>query len=319
MSSFSISRINRLGILLNAATLMLVSTLGLAEPRTVDTAYGPVSVDGTPERIVTLYEGALDAAIAAGAQPLGAVATRGGTSVADYIAPLAGDINIVGSSRETNLEAVIALQPDLILASNRITEQQYRLLSGIAPTIVPDIPAFRPDTWVRETRLFARALNREHQANEAIRRVQARINDIAAEVQEHIPTTERQTSVVRWMPQGAIVMSPETFSATLVSAVGFTVDGAGLVKEDRPHSDPLSQENLSMIDQPWLFLATLNADGQEALAAARQSPAFERLQALGNDRVVTVDGQIWTSTSGPIAAGFILDDIAAALNVTTGQ
>lgn len=103
-----------------------------------------------------------------GVQPVGAIVTRGGNQVAEYIQPRVGDVQIVGTPGETNLEAVIALAPDLILASARTTEPQYRLLSRIAPTIVPDVPAFQPDTWKRETRLFARALDRAEAGEAAI-------------------------------------------------------------------------------------------------------------------------------------------------------
>ena len=79
------------------------------------------------------------------------------------------------------------------------------------------------------------------------------------------------------------------------------------------HSDVLSLENLSQVDGDWLFLATLNEDGQAALAAAKQSNAFTRLNVVEKERVVPVDGQLWTSANGPLAAQAILDDIEAAL------
>ena len=279
----------------------------------METAFGQIEVEGIPTRVVTLYEGALDAAIALGSQPVGAIITRGGTSVAEYIQPLAGDIQIVGTPGETNMEAVIALQPDLILASARTNQQQYELLSAIAPTVVPDVTPYQSDSWIQETRLFARALGREAQGEAAIRKVRDRIAEVSKQVSANVPEGVRNASVVRWMPQGALVMASGIFSATLVESVGFDVSDSDLVKEGRPHSHPLSEENLSMIDQSWLFLATLNADGQEALEAAMRSPAFNRLQAVESGQVVPVDGQIWTSASGPLAAGEILDTLEAAV------
>ena len=86
------------------------------------------------------------------------------------------------------------------------------------------------------------------------------------------------------------------------------------MKEGRPHSEPLSLENLSSMDQSWVFLATLNEDGDKALDAARKSPAFARLNAVQNDQVIGVSGQLWTSATGPLAALAILDDIEAAVN-----
>ncbi|QCF27546.1 iron-siderophore ABC transporter substrate-binding protein [Hydrocarboniclastica marina] len=309
-----------------ACTVIAASTVALASPtalarsdagpdaRSIETVFGPVEVAGVPERVVTLYEGALDTAIATGAEPVGAVITRGGTSVASYIQPLADDIEIVGAPGETNLEAVLASQPDIILAPGWTSPQQYRLLSLIAPTVAPDVPPYQSDSWIRETRIFARALGREAQGEAAIDKVQRRIAEVAKLVAANVPEGQRDAAIVRWMPQGALVMSPGIFSATLLAAVGFDVSDAGLVNAGRPHSHPLSEENLSAIDQSWLFLATLNKDGKEALDAASRSPAFRRLQAVENGQVVAVDGQEWTSASGPLVAGQILDAVAAAVS-----
>ncbi|KAA1174446.1 iron-siderophore ABC transporter substrate-binding protein [Marinobacter salinexigens] len=285
-----------------------------ADTHTVDTAYGPVAIEGSPERVVTLYEGALDAALASGVTPVGAIITRGGDSVADYIQAKAGDVKIVGTPGETNLEAVIALNPDVILASSRLSEEQYKLLSQIAPTVVPDFKAYQPDTWIKETRLFAEALNQSENAEKVLMRVQERTAEVEKLVAAKIAGDDRKTALIRWMPQGALVMAEGLFSSSLLQATGFDVDDAGIVQEGRPHSRPLSQENLGLIDHQWVFLATLNADGREALETARKSPAFERMQANQNNRIVTVNGQLWTSASGPIAALALLDDIATAVN-----
>ncbi|PSJ44070.1 ABC transporter substrate-binding protein [Zobellella endophytica] len=302
---------------LRAAALVLGALLwqqqALAEVRTLDTKYGAVAIDGEVERVVTLYEGALDTAHAVGLAPLGAIITRGGEGVASYMQQRVGDIAIVGGPRETNLEAVIALQPDLILAASTLTEEQYRLLSAVAPTLVPDVEMYQPDSWKREARFFARALNREAELEQVIARVDERATSLKARFDALQPAEARKTSLARWMPQGPLLMSPGLFSASLLQVVGFEVRDAGIIKPGRPHSSPLSQENLALIDGDWLFLATLNSDGREALAAAEQSPAFSRLQVVRQQHVVPVDGQLWTSASGPLAADAILDDIEAVL------
>ncbi|NLV87654.1 MAG: hypothetical protein GX025_10650 [Clostridiales bacterium] len=68
-----------------------------------------------------------------------------------------------------------------------------------------------------------------------------------------------------------------------------------------------------MLDKDWLFLATINAEGDDALAQAEKSPAYQRLQVVQNQRVVPVDGQIWTSANGVLAAEVILSGIENAI------
>ncbi|RKQ95762.1 iron complex transport system substrate-binding protein [Kushneria sinocarnis] len=295
--------------LLLGAGLCLAVTAAVAQARTVATAHGEIDIDGRPERVVTLYEGALDAALVAGVTPLGAVATRGGKGVAAYLQSQAGDVAIVGTARETNIEAVAALGPDLILAAPSLSDEQYQLLSRLAPTIVPADTGFRPDAWKEQARLYARALDREAPVSAAIEAVEQRADALA----EQQPAGETTATLARWMPHGPMIMSTRLFSTGLLAASGYAVRDGGAVREGRPHSDPLSLENLARIDSDRLFLATLNDDGDKALAAARRSPAFERLQVVDDGHVVAVDGQLWTSASGPLAAQRVLDDIEQAL------
>lgn len=301
------ARLSVTGLLLSALAV------GTAHARTLDTAFGDVDVEGTPERVVTLYEGALDAALAAGITPLGAVTTRGGDNVAEYVEAHLGDDRpaIMGVVREINIEAVLAQQPDLILAPAQLSDQQYQLLSQIAPTVVPHTQPLAADNWKAEAQLYGEALNRETAIEEAI----AEVDQRTAELAEALAAADVSGTafLVRWMPGGPMVMSENLIATGLLERVGLDVQGADLIGERGVHSDVLSLENLAEIDGDWLFLATLNEDGQAALEAAKQSAAFTRLEVVQQEQVVPVNGQLWSSANGPLAAQAILDDIEAAL------
>ncbi|RUR37862.1 ABC transporter substrate-binding protein [Vreelandella populi] len=298
---------------LSLTGVLLSSLAANAQARELDTAFGEVDVPDAPERIVTLYEGALDASVAAGVTPIGAIATRGGNEVATYIGEHIDTslLEMVGVARETNIEAILRLEPDLILAAPQLPEEQYRLLSRIAPTVVPNTTGFSQEGWKDESRLFGKALGKEAEIVEALEAVEQR----AAELNERLSEADvgGTAYIVRWMPAGPMVMSSELFSTGVLASTGLTVDDEGLVKEGSAHSDILSLENLSLIDGDWLFLATLNEEGQQALDAAEQSSAFTRLNVVQQGHVVPVNGQVWSSASGPLAAQAILDDIEEAL------
>ena len=290
--------------------------VGTAQARTLETAYGNVEVVDHPERVVTLYEGALDAALAAGVTPVGAVTTRGGDNVAEYVTDYlsANELEhpeIVGVVREINIEAVLAQQPDLILAAAQLPEEQYQLLSQIAPTVVPHTQPLAADNWEAEARLFGQALNQEEAIDEAISAVDQRVDAMSDAVAD--ADVGINAYLVRWMPGGPMVMSENLIATGLLERVGLDVQGGELIGERGVHSDILSLENLSQVDGDWLFLATLNDDGQAALDSAKQSPAFNRLNVVQNERVVPVNGQLWSSANGPLAAQAILDDIENAL------
>lgn len=288
-----------------AASICLVLALGVfstAQARSIDTAHGVIELNGVPQRVVTLSESALDTALAVGIQPVGTVATRGSNSVSDYLRERAGKIGIVGTAREYNLEAILALQPDLILAPQTLSRDIYAKLSLMAPTIVP--ASSFTDDWRLMVSTYAQALGREAQVDEAYQKLDTRIADIRERLGE-----PRTVSVVRWMPQGPMIMSDKVFTGQLLHAVGLKTPALAGSLEDRPHSDVLSLENLAGIDSDWLFLATLNKEGAQTLEGTKRQPAFTRLDAVKSGNVSTVDGQIWSSATGVLAAGLILDDL----------
>lgn len=280
---------------------------------TVDTKYGPVTVKDDVKTVVTLHEGALDVMSAIDVPVAGSVATRGSETVSDYLAERQPNIHIVGTSRETNLEAVIKEQPDVILASNALSKEQYLILSKIAPTIVPEWGFDVPNAWRKEAALFAKATGKTAEVEQAIEAVDARAAEIKQQVEQQIPADQRQVYIARWMPQGPMVMSKDLFAGSVLAQTGFAPQDGGLLKEGRPHSNILSLENIGVIDHDWLIMATLNQDGEEAFNAAKQSSAFSRLNVVQNNHVKTVDGQVWSSTNGPLAAQVVLDDIEQLL------
>ena len=291
-------------------TALLLTTFLLSAPleaaeRTVESAYGPVRIEGTPQRVVALGENALDAALSLGIRPVGALASRGGSDVPDYLKDRAGTITLVGTVREPNLEAVLALQPDLILASTELPRSQYDMLSLIAPTVVPKGGSFQD--WRTVYAVYAHALDKDEDSKLRVDEIDTRIG----KMRERLPGNQ-QVSVIRWNPQGPFIMSSQLFVGQLLQALGFAPNELS-TQTSKPHTDILSLENLAKADADWIFLATLNPDGRKALDAARQQPAFTRLSAVQKGNVVSVDGQVWSSSSGYLAAQRVLDDVEKAL------
>lgn len=296
-------------LLTMTAALLASLTIGacaLAAERTVQTAFGDVQIEGTPARVVTLGENALDATAALGLKPVGALASRGGTDIPQYLMDKTGKLTLVGTVREPNLEAILAQQPDVILSATGLTKEMFDKLSLIAPTIVPQGGSFAP--WEDTLRTYAQALGKSDEAEKRIAEVDTRIEQLS----KRIPA-DTTVSVLRWNPQGPQMMSSHLFVGKLLEALGLKPNALADSIDKRPHSDILSLENLNKADADWIFLATLNPDGQKALEEARKQPAFTRLKAAQANQVVSVDGQIWSSSSGYLAAQRILDDVEKTL------
>ncbi|HYH25900.1 MAG TPA: ABC transporter substrate-binding protein [Blastococcus sp.] len=282
-------------------------TASAAEDTTVATAYGDVTVPAAPENVVTLAESALDVALAVGVTPVGTTASRGGDKAPAYLGEEAAGIPVVATVVEPNLEAILEAGPDVILASAGLEQAQYDALSAIAPTVVPERPA-RGD-WEAPLHTYAEALGADDELTEELDAIAGR----AAALKED-GTLQGSAGVIRWMANGPVLMNSTNMPGELLTASGATALQTATDLGDRPHSDPLSLENLAQIDADRLFLAAFGADGKGALQAAGSEPAFTRLKAVEAGATEEVDGSVWTSASGPIAAGLVMDDIEAAVS-----
>lgn len=280
----------------------------------IATKFGDVKVNDEVKRVIALNVTSVDTAVAVGVYPVATATSRGTDGVSSYMKGRIKDVEVVGSLRQINIEAILKLKPDLILASSRLPEEQYELLSKVAPTIAPVSQKMSRGNWMDETLVYADALGHKAAGEAAIAQVRQRAEKMRKQVLQLLSDEQRSATVARWMPNGALVMSPEIFSSGVLASAGFDVNGAGVVKEGRPHSSPLSLENLPNIDSEWLFLATINKEARDALVVAQKSPAFARLSVVKKDHVISVDGQLWTDASGPIAANMILDDIQKMLD-----
>lgn len=103
--------------------------------RIVEHAMGATEVPAEPQRVVVLDTGELDSATALDVAPVGGVTALPGLPILEYLQTAAASMEVVGTIEEPDLEAVAALEPDLILSSELRHEKIYDELSQIAPTV----------------------------------------------------------------------------------------------------------------------------------------------------------------------------------------
>ena len=100
----------------------------------------------TSPRIVTLYQGATDSAVALGLTPVGVVDSWLEKPTYRYLrAPLEG-VEHVGLETQPNLEKIAWLQPDLVMASDFRHARIAPLLTAIAGSILTELGFEQPET-----------------------------------------------------------------------------------------------------------------------------------------------------------------------------
>ncbi len=300
----------RIPLTLTAALLTGLLTLNTqAQTRQVEDAFGnSVTIPTAPERIITLSEIDLDTALTLGVAPIGTVNGRGQAAPPRYLeGKVPKGIEVVGDLDNPNLEVLLELEPDLIL-TGPVKPEQLAILNEIAPTVITFNWA-RP--WQESMLRTAHVLNKDAEAQAFLERYKARAAEARQKLQDHQGET---LSIVRWNPKGPSYMFKDAFSSTVLEDVGLKRPPH---QQDpgHTHSMALSLESLELLDGDGLVIGTLATSGEavEALNQAEETAAFRQLSAIQAKRFAAVDGSLWTSLGGPMAALQVIEDIESII------
>ena len=155
-----------------------------AFPVSVPTAFGDVEVPEEPTRVVAVGWGDAETALALGVQPVGASdwLAFGGEGVGPWAEGLYDEAPEIIETLEPSIEAIAALEPDLILdTKSPATQERYDALSAIAPTISqPEGTDPYVVSFDQQLDQVAQALGRTDEAQEIKDQVQRAFDDAAA-------------------------------------------------------------------------------------------------------------------------------------------
>jgi iron complex transport system substrate-binding protein len=269
-------------------------------PRTITHARGTTRLEQKPQRVVVLDTGEIDAVLALGIVPIG-TATPNGT-VPSYLQPqLQGSTN-VGSLDGLRLEAIAALQPDLILGSQLRVDDLYDQLSAIAPTVLSIRPGF---PWKENLLLAGAALGEETKATELLNDYQRRADAIRARFTQ--PPT---VSLLRFMPERIRLYGN-------LSMIGVVLRDVGLPRPANQDIEELaaeiSPERISEADADWIFYSSYGPKDGTAEGSVVGGELWNRLGAVQRGTARPVDDEVWFLGLGPIGASRVLDDLQAFL------
>jgi iron complex transport system substrate-binding protein len=269
-------------------------------PRTITHARGTTRLEHKPERVVVLDTGEIDEVLALGMVPVG-TATPNGT-VPSYLQPqLSGSTN-VGSLDGLRLEAIAALQPDLILGSQLRVDDLYDELSAIAPTVLSIRPGF---PWKENLLLAGAALGEETKATELLNEYQQRADAIRARF-----TQPPKISLLRFMPERIRLYGN-------LSMIGVVLRDVGLPRPANQDIDELateiSPERISEADADWVFYSSYGPKDGTAEGSVVGGELWNRLGAVQRGTARPVDDEVWFLGLGPIGVSRVLDDLQAFL------
>ncbi|MFY0408877.1 ABC transporter substrate-binding protein [Solicola sp. PLA-1-18] len=272
----------------------------VADTRSVEHALGTTEVPADPQKVVVLDTGELDAMLALGVKPVGAVEIDSANEYLEYLADDIEGIEDVGAINEPDLEAIAALQPDLILTNTVRHEDLYDQLSQIAPTVMaPDLGV----AWKDSLALYAEAVGRSDEAATMLADYEERAAEVGAAVDADT------VGLVRFTGDAIRLYSDKSFPGVVLTDMGKSVPEAAAGQDTFVE---LSPESVDDADADAVLLATSAVAEDADVAAVTGGPVWQQLGAVQQDRVLEI-GDDLVSGINILAAGELLDAIEEGL------
>ncbi|ADP34807.1 iron-hydroxamate ABC transporter substrate-binding protein [Bacillus atrophaeus] len=222
--------------------------------------------------------------------PAGAISFSG--KFPDMFKDITDKATSTGEKMEPNIEKILELQPDVILASTKFPENTIKKLSNTATTIpVSHISS----NWKENMMLLAQLTGKEKKAKEIIADYEQDLKDTKTKINGKAKDSKALVIRIR---QGNIYIYPEQvyFNSTLYGDLGLTAPDE--VKAAKAQ-ELISLEKLSEMNPDHIFVQFSddeNADKPDALKDLEKNPIWSSLTAVKEDHV-------YVNSVDPLAQG----------------
>lgn len=297
---------------------------GSAEPETTTATSGPITItdargeeltlDAPATEVVGLEWGVIENLISLGVMPVGVADVEGYTAWVSA-APLDEGVVDVGLRGEPSIDALVALEPDLVVATTDLPANIIEQIEGLVPVLVVRAAAAeRPVDQMRDNiRLVAQAVGKEAEADALVERVDAAIAEGTQAMADAGLEGQPFTLADAWMDGNNV--SIRAFTAG--SLMGAVAEEMGLVNAWDLEGD--ADYGLAITDVEGLtnlgdvqFTYYTNAAEVDAIAELDGNPIWEGLPFVQNGNVHRLPDGIWMF-GGPLSVEQFVDATVEAL------
>jgi len=282
---------------------------GSAATITVTDSKGEQSIPANPEKVAVTYFALTELLLALEHPPVAANYFDDFVSKFEALRPYYADavIEDIGSYNEINMEKLIAVGPNLIIAAGAENDPSgndliYDQLRAIAPVFYMDALKLNED-WRWGLSEVAKALNAENKAKEVI-----------ADIDKAILQAKRDLADVQEQSVLFVDVLDNGFYVWGVDRLSGYYDGLELSPPDsfNGQSGELSLEGLSVLNPDHLFVHYRpDANTADKLTALKGNRVWDHLQAVENGRVHLLESSAFSP--GPIGVQYGVAAIAKGL------
>jgi len=274
-------------------------------PVTIQHLKGEMTFEIVPKKIVVLDVQYADQMLALGKQPIGSVVAGTDNALPEYLGDKMDNVSLLGTSEEPNLEGILALEPDLIIATE-FHDAIYEDLVKIAPTLTLE----RNEDWQTVMLKFGQILNQTEEAQQLVDDYKLKVSDLKTALA--VKMKDQTVALIR--PRDKMIRLQTTSHRTsqiLYDDLGLTPPQMAVNSTDP--STMISIEVLPELGADHMFL--LQDDTNMELTAEFQNTSiWKNMSAVTTEQVYIEDTAQWIGYYGPIAINLVVDQIADALN-----
>lgn len=284
-------------------------------PVTIKSALGTAEIPEKPERVITLGQGSAETSIALGTIPVGMEEYAWAADETGYLPWIHEAVEkdggklpeLVGSGEQLDMEKIVELDPDVILAPwSGLTQEQFDTLNAIAPTVAYPDQAWSID-WDQQIDIVGQALGQESDAQGLVSDLKKQLADAA---QAHPEYAAYTFSYVYTTPDTLGVFLPTEQRAAMVGALGLMSDPAvGKMKEtEGTDSAVIGYENADQLNDSDLVF-TFYSDAA-ARKQALSNKLYAQIPAIKKGAVVASDDNAFVTASSminPLTVPYALD------------
>lgn len=256
-------------------------------------------------RIITLYQGATDSAVALGLKPIGVVDSWLEKPMYHYLrGPLDG-VEHVGLETQPNLEKIAWLDPDLVIASDFRHGRIAPLLAAIAPTVsTSTVFGFKATLT-----MVADATGRAAEADLLLQRWDERVRDFRQRIANNLGSEWPQKVAVVRFKSDHVRIYTSGFAGSILNELGF--EQPDTLQTQGWGMKLTSTENIPVLNADVMFVLLEPDDPNTTDNYQRwgNHPLWQQLTAVQDERVFEVDPVSWMMGGGILAANAMLDDL----------
>lgn len=292
------NRINLTSLIL-IITLLLITTGVMAQefPVTInDSLEGEVTLEEKPTRIISLSPNMTEVLFAVGAGEN----VVGVTKFADYPQE-ATEVDKIGSITEPNIEKIITMDPDIVIASSVNKMKTIERLKELGVKVA----GFRADSVdmaIENIKTVAKLTGNQEKGEEIVTDMYIKIGEITNLVEDHLENNERPKVFYE-------IWNDPLYTAGKNNFIDDLINMGGGINIGRLAEGQWPQYNLEklLVEDPEVYISTPHsAERDVSIENIKNRDQYQSISAVKNDRVYVIDQDILNRPSPRLVKGLAL-------------